>query len=126
MIDGIANSIVNNLADRLGEVVEVLSPVVESANTVARTLVQETTSVGFAYVVVGCGCIVTALLAICSLIVLLRFIGKNSEDIRIVTTTMLIIFACVMFIIGIITMLANIQSWIAPTKGIIRELIQVF
>lgn len=122
MISDVVNSVINNLADRLDEVVVALSPVVESANAIAHTVVQETMNVGMGYTAMGCGLIGVAVLMVICIIWVVNYVKE--KGIREMTLTVLIILSIVIGFIGVVVILANLQDWLAPTKSVIRELVQ--
>ena len=129
MMSETINTVVNNLSDRLGEVVEFVRPVIETINAVSIAVVHETALAGGAYVVVGAiAMILTIPLILCS-IRACRLLGK-AEDERdkekqwgyLCTFVLTLIFGSISLITGIACVLANLGCFLAPTREVLREI----
>ena len=114
------NAVVNNLADRCGEAVEMVSPIIESVAAISQTVVQETANSGFTYTIVGLG--LCCLAAICfALIIPTGRLVANNES-RNALVSILIVGTISFAIVGFVVMMANLDDWIAPTKQVVREI----
>ena len=130
MMSETINAVVNNVSDRLGEIVEFVRPVIEAVNAVSITVVQETSLAGFAYVLLGISSIIMGVpFVICSIRAarLSREAGeagdKGGESSQGCIFGWMIALSAVAFIIGIPCVLANLGSWLAPTREVLREVI---
>lgn len=109
------NVVVNNLADKLGEAVE-------TVGTVSRTIVQETAHVGFVYTMIGCALIIVACLSIVHPIYVWLYVDEQKKHDG--TVCLSIINAIICLVAGLATVAASLNDWLAPTREVVRELIQ--
>lgn len=116
------NSVINNLSDRVGDVVEVITPVVESVNSISRTVVVETANSGMIHTVFGLCFFILALVLVFSLV----WAAKNiqNKDSRIMAVIWLIVGIAISMVIGLSVILQNLEDWMAPTRQVIREVIE--
>lgn len=122
MIDDVVNSVINNVADKLGEATESMGPAIDSASAIAQTIVQETANTGFAYTMIGCACIGIGCISAISIIWALYRI-KNDECAR-TTAGVLGIISFIFFVIGFQVAMINVGNWLAPTKDVALEIIR--
>jgi len=120
-MSGTVNAVVNNLADRLGEVVEVLNPVVEKVGLISQTLVQETANYGCVYTMFGLCLVGIACLAVLGIV----FSLCRIEDckLRYATVGWLIGTVIIFTFTGFMFASVNLGDWIAPTKSLFREIV---
>lgn len=130
MISETINTVVNNVTDRLGEVIEFIKPAIEAVNTVSITVVQETTLAGFAYVVLGIIAIILSILFILCSIQASRLSGrakevedKGEQSRNECVSGWMIALGITSCVIGIACILANLGCWLAPTREVLREVV---
>ena len=116
------NSVVNNIADRFGDATEAVRPAMKSAVNISQTVVQETANSGFAYTMVGLGLFV--LIAVCAAVMV--WSEKWLEDRKVVGEIWGSMIACmiVFAVTGFIVVMCNLNNWIAPTKEVVREIVE--
>jgi uncharacterized membrane protein YgdD (TMEM256/DUF423 family) len=114
-MDSTINSVVNNFADRIGEITTATTPAIESANKVAQIVIQETSNVGFMY------CMIGAVLACLSLIFIIAA-RKTSGWAKELLTMGIVLFPVISFVV----IMCNLSDWFAPTRSVIREIINNF
>jgi len=129
MMSETINAVVNNIWDRLNEIIELVKPAVETVNAVSVAVVQETAMAGFAYVALG---VIALILGIPFILCSIRASrrageaedagdkgGKARHDCVFGWMIALGIVSC---IIGVASTLANLGSWLAPTREVLREI----
>lgn len=112
------NSAVNNLADRLGEAI---SPAIENVSEISRTLVQETSAIGFTYTMIGCGIICAGCISAIGIALALRYINSNRRREGVVSG--LIIATGILVGTGFPLAMINLKDWVSPTRQIVREIV---
>jgi len=98
---------------------------VESLATIGTTVVQETSDIGFTYIVVGLSLIVVGILFLFAAIKVARNWGKwfTEKDWKEGVVIWLSIIAAAFVALGIGLATANLPSWVSPTKEVAREII---
>lgn len=112
---GTVNAVVNNLADRFGEMVEVISPI-------SQTVVLETANSGFIYTMVGIG--IAGLAVVCLTILVWAMNRVTDKILREYIVAGMIICAVIFTFVGFVLIMVNMNDWFAPTKQVVRELIE--
>lgn len=120
-MSGTVNTIVNNLCDRFGEIIEAVNPIIKNMIAISQTVVQETANIGFVYTMFGFGVLGLACLAILCIIYMLRHC--NLVDWVQVMFCWLIAATCSFITVGFLVVIINLGDWIAPTKHTILEVI---
>ena len=116
------NAIVNNFADRLWEITELLGPVVDGAGAIFQTAVRETANMGLVCVLSG---IVALTLAIACLYAIIRTTKKvENKEMRDAVYGITIPGAILFTAIGLVTIFANIINLTAPTKQVVLEVLK--
>ncbi len=116
------NAVINNLSDRLGDVVEAIGPMVETAGAISTTVVEETSRTGFVYTMLGLVFLgIAGILSVC-------FVRESRRPKKEGQSG----DACGLFgvgitfsaLVGVITIMCSLTHWLAPTKEVIREVIK--
>ena len=130
MMSETINAVVNNVSDRLVEIVEFVKPAIEAVNTVSVTVVQETSVAGFAYVALGVIALILGIPFILCSIRASRLSGeaddandKGAKARYDCVFAWMIALSVISFVVGIPCTLANLGSWLAPTREVLREVI---
>jgi hypothetical protein len=130
MMSETINAVVNNIWDRLNEIVELVKPAVETVNTVSVAVVQETALAGFAYVAIGGISLVLCATFVLGSIRASRLCGKADEEKDeegqsryLCVLIFMIVLSIISCFAGVACVLANLGSWLAPTREVLREVI---
>lgn len=115
------NSIVNNLSDRFGEVVEATKPIVDGVASVSQTVVLETATTGFVATMCGVGIFSLSIVGFLTI----RWALSNVDDkgMREVVVGWSIAGTLLSLVVGVILTMFNIGNWLAPTKNVILEVV---
>jgi archaellum component FlaG (FlaF/FlaG flagellin family) len=115
------NAVVNNLADRCGDMAEAIGPVFEIASDISQTVVQETANSGFAYTIVGLGLCCLAAICLATIILIMRLVTNNEA--RNTLIAILVVGTILCAAVGFTVTMVNLSDWIAPTKQVFREVV---
>jgi len=113
------NEIVNNAADRMGDVSELVAPAIETVSSISQTVVHETSIYGMCGVLIGVAILVfgIAVCAWCSRV----STKQTNEDDKAGFHVAGIVIVVVGAIIGMSVVGANIEKCVAPTKCVVYE-----
>lgn len=117
------NTIVNNLADRLGEVAKVMGPAIEKVGVISQKVIQETANSGFVNTMIGLGVVCSAIVFSFILIRIAKSITDDDDMLWVLIAGASVIVALAIPL-GLIVIATNINNWIAPTKQVILEIVE--
>ena len=113
------NEVVNNIAERF-------SPAVESLSAISQTIVQETSNAGFAYTMLGVGLFSLSLLCLAIMVWALKYLDTQKDECaKELTITFTILAAMIFFVSGWCLVENNLSNWIAPTRGVVMEIVKI-
>lgn len=111
------NAVINNVFDRIGEVVQVVEPIIKSVGTISQTVVQETAYTGFVHTVIGFGCCCLAVVFVVVLIFSEKYV--KTKEVRETIEWGAILCTILFVLVGPCLILCNLRYWLAPTREII-------
>ncbi len=111
------------LRTALGNFSDVFGSVVDNLCAISNTVVQETSLVGFVYVITGLLLIAIGIL----LVVIVVKVGQNwvNATWKSIVLIWISILSAFFVALGMGVAMANLSSWISPTKEVVREAIKV-